>query len=89
MKVIKIGATWCAGCIVMGPLWKEIEQELPRLETEFYDFDENPEIVEQYSLDGNIPYFIFLDKEGSVLEKINGEFSKKELLERIEKYKDL
>lgn len=88
MKIIKVGAVRCAGCLVMGPLFKEIEAELPRLKTEYYDYDANPEVIEEFQLDGNIPYFVFLDKDENVLEKINGEFSKKEIMERIEKYKD-
>ncbi len=89
MKVIKVWAVRCAGCVVMGPRRKEIESEHKRLETEFYEYDEHPEIIEKYGLDGNIPYFVFLDKKGEVIEKINGEFSKKELIEKINKYKDL
>lgn len=29
MKVVKIGAPWCASCIIMKPRWQEIEQENP------------------------------------------------------------
>ena len=49
MKVIKIGAIWCNGCLVMKPRWGEIEKKNPWLETEFYDFDESPEIVKKYN----------------------------------------
>lgn len=88
MEIIKIWAVWCSWCLVMWPLFKEIEKENPELKTTYYDYDDSPEIVEEYEIDWNIPYFIFLDKEKNVLEKINWEFSKKEIMERIEKYKD-
>ena len=41
MKVIKIGAVWCNGCLVMRPRWQEIETENPWLTTEYFDFDQD------------------------------------------------
>lgn len=41
MKVLKIGAVWCNGCLVMRPRWQEIEKENPWLKTEYFDFDED------------------------------------------------
>lgn len=73
----------------MWPRWKEIESENSWLKTEFYDYDESPEIVEKYKIDENIPCFIFLDKNEKELLRLNGEFSKEELLKIIGKYKDM
>jgi len=87
MKVIKIGATWCPGCIIMKPRWAEIEQELPWLKTEYFDADENKDILEKYEVK-NLPAFIFLDKEENVLLKEENEVSKEDLLEIIEKNKN-
>ena len=47
MKVIKIGASWCAGCRVMKPRWEEIEKENPWLETEFISLDDHPEATKE------------------------------------------
>jgi thiol-disulfide isomerase/thioredoxin len=89
MKVVKIGATWCNGCIVMKPRWEKIEEENPWLETEYYDFDQHPEIVRSYGVtEGVLPVFIFLSKDGIQLERLQGEPSKEKILEVIEKYKD-
>ena len=64
MKVIKIGAVWCPGCLVMRPRWAEIEKENPWLKTEYLDFDGDKEEVEKYHVeDGVLPAFIFLDKD--------------------------
>ncbi len=41
MKVLKFGAVWCSGCLVMRPLWQDIEAENPWLKTEYDDFDED------------------------------------------------
>lgn len=89
MKVIKVGAVWCAGCIVMKPIWKDIEGENTWLETEFYDYDIDKEKLKIYNIDGNLPCFIFLDKEWKEIERIQWEFSKGFLLEKIWKYKNL
>lgn len=88
MKVIKVGAAWCNGCIVMKPRWAEIEKENPQLETEFYDYDEHPEIVEQYGIDENLPVALFLDNDGNELTRLSGEIAKDELLETIASFQD-
>lgn len=88
MKVLKFGAVWCAGCLVMRPRWQEIEKELPWLKTEYYDFDKDTEAVEKYKIDKNLPTFVFLDKDGKELLRLSGEPSKEELLKTIEENKD-
>jgi thiol-disulfide isomerase/thioredoxin len=87
MKVIKFGAVWCSGCLVMGPRWKEIEKDNPWLVTEYYDVDEQYQIAEKYLLT-DYPAFIFLDKKGQEINRLYGEVEKKELIKLIEKYKD-
>ena len=47
MKVLKFGAVWCSGCLVMKPIWQEIEKEHPWLKTEYYDFDKDKETVKR------------------------------------------
>jgi thiol-disulfide isomerase/thioredoxin len=90
MKVIKIGATWCSGCIVMKPRWQEIEKENPWLETEYFDFDKDEKRVEKFNLEeGKLPAFIFLDKEGKELVRLHGEVEKKKIVELINKYQDI
>ena len=39
MKVLKFGAIWCNGCLVMKPRWAQIEEENSWLETEYFDFE--------------------------------------------------
>jgi thiol-disulfide isomerase/thioredoxin len=89
MKVLKIGAEWCPGCIIMKPRWAEIEKERPWLESEYFDYDESPGIVEEYGLEEAVlPTFIFLDKVGEEFLRLTGEKSKKELLEVVEENKE-
>ncbi len=88
MKVLKFGAVWCPGCIVMKPRWAEIEKEKPWLETEFYDFDQDKEMVEKHQINDELPTFVFLDKDGNELTRVSGEPSKEKLEEIISKNKD-
>ncbi len=89
MKVIKIGAEWCSGCIVMRPRWQEVEETHPWLITEYYDYDTADEVVEKYGLEeGKLPTFIFLDDNENELLRLSGEVTVKKLTEVIEEYKD-
>lgn len=83
MKVLKFGAVWCSGCLVMKPRWAEIEKENPWLENEYYDFDNSKEAVEKYAIKENLPVFVFMDKEGREFLRLSGEIEKEKLMEII------
>jgi len=82
MRVIKIGAVWCKDCLVMRPIWEEIEEEVPDLKTEYFDADENPDILEKYDVQ-DIPSFIFLDKNENVILRLKGMQDKEKLINLI------
>jgi len=89
MKVIKIGAVWCNGCLVMKPRWQEIEKEDPSLVTEYYDYDTDKEIIEKYKVNsGILPVFIFEDTQGNEIQRLTGEIEKEKLVQLIKEYKD-
>jgi len=89
MKVLKIGAEWCPGCIVMKPRWKKVEEENPWIISEYYDYDFSPEIIKKYNLEkAKLPTFIFLDKHDEELDRRAGELSEKEITDLITQYKD-
>ena len=84
MKVLKFGAVWCNGCLVMRPRWQEIEKENSWLKTEYFDFDKDKGIIERYKIDsGVLPVFIFLNKDGKEFLRLNGEIEKETLLKTI------
>ncbi|MBD3250738.1 MAG: thiol reductase thioredoxin [Candidatus Pacebacteria bacterium] len=87
MKVLKIGAEWCAACLTMGPRWAEIEQELPWLETEYVDADENEELLDEYQVK-DIPTFIFLSQDQKELERMSGLVEKDKLVAKVKELKD-
>ena len=87
MKIIKIGAIWCPGCLVMKKVWNNIlkEHELNILELD-YDMD-NVE-VSKYNVGNVLPVVIFFDNKGNELDRVIGEVKDKKLLELIEKYRE-
>ena len=79
MKVLKFGAVWCKECLVMRPMWEEIEADMPGLKTEYYDADLDPEALKKYKVE-NIPVFIFLDKNDNEILRLNGIQNKEDLI---------
>ena len=89
MKVLKIGAVWCPGCLVMRPRWQKIEKEHPWLETVYFDFDKDKEVMKKYNIEsGKLPVFVFLDKEGNEFLRLTGERPIDELVKVIEENKN-
>ncbi|NCD00911.1 thioredoxin [bacterium] len=87
MKVLKFGATWCPGCVVMKPMWEKIEEEVSELETEFFDADQNKDVLEKYNVK-DLPTFIFLNKEGEEFLRLQGILNEDSLKETIKENLD-
>lgn len=88
MKVLKFGAVWCPGCLVMKPRWREIEAENPWLETRYYEYDDSQEMVNKWNVGKTLPVFIFLTKDEIEITRLVGEPSKSDLLKIIEENKN-
>ena len=71
----------------MKPMWAEIEEEIPELASEYYEADDNPEILKKYSV-SDVPAFIFLDKEGTEILRLQGLQSKEELVKIVKENLD-
>jgi len=71
----------------MRPRWKEIETELPWLETEYHDFDNDKKAISDYNI-SSLPTVIFLDKNGAEFERLAGEIEKQKLLDIVNQNKD-
>ena len=87
MKVLKFGASWCSGCMVMKPRFDEIEKENSWLKTEDLDADENKDLLEKHSVK-DLPTFIYLDKDENELDRQNGIVPKGKIIEAINNCKD-
>ncbi len=89
MEVLKIGAVWCSGCLVMRPRWKEIEQENPWLKTRYLDYDIDRDEVSKFTVDKErLPICVFFSKNGEELLRLDGEVPKDELLQVVNLYRE-
>lgn len=90
MKIIKVGAVWCPGCIIMRPRMAEIEEAYPEVSSLYYDFDEHEDfLVDTYHIKDTLPVFIFLDQNEKEITRLIGEVSRNEIIKTIETYKHL
>ena len=85
MKIIKINAMWCSGCLSMKKMWKEIEEEYPDLDIINYDYDMDSDEVEKYNVGEILPIVIFQKEKKE--KRLIGEKTKKEIIEVIEALK--
>lgn len=83
MKILKFSALWCADCIVMRPMWQEINKKFPDLEIIEVDFDDQPEIAKKYGVK-KVPLFIFLNSREEEISRLKGLQNKPDLVKLIE-----
>ena len=86
MQIIKIGAVWCPGCLVMNKVWNNIlkNNDLDIVEL---DYDMDSDEVSKYNVGQVLPVIIFIDKDGLELERLVGEQKENKLMEIIDKYR--
>ena len=86
MQIIKIGAVWCPGCLVMNKIWNNIlkNNDLDIIEL---DYDMDSEEVSKYNVGQVLPVIIFVDKDGLELERLVGEQKENKIIEVIDKYR--
>ena len=81
MRVVKINAIWCSGCLVMNKIWKNITNKY-EIETLNLDYDMDEEEVNKYNVGDILPVFIFFDGDKEITRVI-GEVSEKEMLNKL------
>lgn len=86
MKIIKIGAIWCPGCLVMKKVWKNIMNDYSSLNITDLDYDMNSDEVSKYNPGKVLPVVIFFDSNNNELERLIGEQSEDNLRKAIDKY---
>ena len=82
MKIIKINAMWCPGCLLAKNIWNEIEKEYPNHEYISLDYDLDEEDIEKYNV-GEILPVVIIEKDNKEIKRIIGEKNKKEILEEM------
>ncbi len=86
MKIIKIGAIWCPGCLVMKKVWKNIVADYDNLDITELDYDMDNVEVSKYNPGKVLPVVIFLDKDNNELERLVGEQTEDILRRKIDEY---
>jgi thiol-disulfide isomerase/thioredoxin len=81
MRVVKINAIWCSGCLVMNKIWKNITNKY-EIETLNLDYDMDEDEVAKYNVGDILPVFIFFDGDKEITRVI-GEVSEKEMLNKL------
>lgn len=87
MKIIKIDAIWCPGCLVMRPVWKKIKEKYP-IDIIEYDIDINSDEIKEFNIDDKLPVTIFIDNNNNELSRLIGEKNIEEIQKEIEKYQN-
>ena len=82
MEIIKIGAMWCPGCIVMKKTFKQIEEDF-NIKIKSLDLDFDEEEVSKYNVGDTLPVII-VNKDGKEIKRIIGEKSYQELKSLLE-----
>jgi len=85
MKIIRITAIWCPGCIIMHKNWKKVLKTHPNLNFEDLDFDIDEAQVAQYHVGETLPVAILVDEQNHELRRLVGEKTVKEIIEFLEK----
>lgn len=72
MNIIKIGAMWCPGCLVMHKVWAQLETNYPEVSITSYDLDMDSEDVEKFNVGQTLPVIIFY-KDDTEYKRLIGE----------------
>jgi thiol-disulfide isomerase/thioredoxin len=81
MRVIKIGAIWCGGCLIMNKVWNKLIKNYSFDYTEL-DLDMDEDEVKNYNPGDKLPIFIVFDGNKEV-ERFIGEFSYDDLEKKL------
>jgi len=84
MKIIKIGAMWCGGCLVMAKAWENLKKSYSNVVFVELDYDMDEEKVKKYNIGDVLPVFIFYKNDNEV-KRINGEVKESILIDTIDK----
>lgn len=83
MKIIKISAIWCTGCLITNKNLKKIKEEYPTIEIIDLDYDMDEDEVQKYNVGKIIPVLIF-EKDNVEVQRLVGEKKYQEIKEVVE-----
>ena len=83
MEIVKIGAMWCSGCLIMNKIFQEIIDER-KINIKSLDIDMDEEEVLKYEPGEVLPVYIFF-KNNKEIYRMVGEHSKEEILDILDR----
>ena len=81
MKLIKIGASWCSGCLVMNKVWNKLIKEY-NFSYETFDIDMDEDEVEKYNVGEKLPVFIVMENDKEI-KRFIGEYSYSDMVNNL------
>ena len=81
MKLIKIGAIWCSGCLVMNKVWNKLIKEY-NFSYETYDIDMDEDEVEKYNVGEKLPVSIVMENDKEI-KRFIGEYSYSDMVNNL------
>ena len=87
MKIVKISAVWCSGCLVMNKVWSKLKDNFV-FEAIELDYDMDEEEVVNYNPGKVLPLFIVYEDDVEKL-RLTGELSYEEMLNQIKEVGEL
>lgn len=83
-KIVLITALWCPSCLIMRPRYQTVVSSHDDLTIEEFDYDENPQLIEEKKIGSTLPVAIIYDEQGIEISRFIGEISLKKLAEKLE-----
>lgn len=83
MKIVKIGAMWCFGCLITNKAIKQLKTEYTNIEFIELDIDMDEEEAKKYNYKTVLPEIIFI-KDNNEVKRIAGEFNYEQLKKEME-----
>ena len=81
MKLLKIGAIWCGGCLIMNNVIQKALKEY-EFDYEELDLDMDEEEAKKYNPGDKLPVFIVLNNDSEV-SRFVGEYKYEEFINKL------
>ena len=82
MKLIKIGAVWCSGCLIMNNIIGKTRKNY-KFDLVEYDLDLEEDEAKKYEPGDILPVFIVEDENKKEITRFHGELSYEEFVKKL------
>lgn len=86
MKLKVASALWCPACLIVHSRINKLSKKYPELAIEFVDIDMQPEQAKEFDPVDVLPVFLLVNQEGTIIKRLTGELSKKQLVKEFFEY---